>query len=166
MSGLQTTPAGRGKAVRLAKGQSVKVVNTHGNQVVDFWAFNAGDLREYLGMEHCRAFWTRLFPVAGDKMVTNRRRPILTMTEDHSPGRHHTLIAPCGNGRYGLLGDPHHHHSCRDNMHAWLADTVIILPSPPAVHTPLQDRPGPPTAGRGYGGRGRAVARPGSPACR
>ena len=68
-----------------SKGQSVKVINTHGNQVVDFWAFNAGDLREYLGMEHCRAFWTRLFPVAGDKMVTNRRRPILTMTKDHSP---------------------------------------------------------------------------------
>jgi uncharacterized protein YcgI (DUF1989 family) len=52
---LQTIPARRGKAVRISKGQSVKVINTHGNQVVDFWAFNAGDLREYLGMEHCHA---------------------------------------------------------------------------------------------------------------
>ena len=51
---LETIPARRGKAVRIKKGQSVKVVNTHGNQVVDFWAFNAGDLREYMGMEHCR----------------------------------------------------------------------------------------------------------------
>ena len=33
---LQTIPARRGKAVRLNKGQSVKVINTHGNQVVDF----------------------------------------------------------------------------------------------------------------------------------
>ena len=80
---LQTIPARRGKAVRLNKGQSVKVINTHGNQVVDFWAFNAGDLREYLGMEHCRAFWTRLFPVEGDKMITNRRRP----DPDHDEGR-------------------------------------------------------------------------------
>ena len=94
MSTLQTIPARRGKAVRVAKGQSVKIINTHGNQVVDFWAFNAGDLREYMGMEHCHAFWTRLYPVEGDKMVTNRRRAILTLTRDGSPGRHDTLIAP------------------------------------------------------------------------
>ena len=52
-------PARAGIAHRLTRGQSVKVINTHGNQVVDFWAFNAGDLRVYMGMEHCRAFWTR-----------------------------------------------------------------------------------------------------------
>ena len=103
---VQTIPARRGKAVRVNKGQSVKVINTHGNQVVDFWAFNAGDLREYLGMEHCRAFWTRLFPVEGDKMVTNRRRPILTMTKDASPGRHDTVIPPCDKERYGFSAPP------------------------------------------------------------
>jgi uncharacterized protein YcgI (DUF1989 family) len=128
---LQTIPARRGKAVRLNKGQSVKVINTHGNQVVDFWAFNAGDLREYLGMEHCRAFWTRLFPVEGDKMITNRRRPILTMTKDASPGRHDTLIAPCDNERYGLLGCTHYHDNCRDNMHAGLAELGFTIPYTP-----------------------------------
>ena len=128
---LQTIPARRGKAVRLNKGQSVKVINTHGNQVVDFWAFNAGDLREYLGMEHCRAFWTRLFPVEGDKMVTNRRRPILTLTKDASPGRHDTLIAPCDNERYGLLGCTHYHDNCRDNMHAGLAELGFHIPYTP-----------------------------------
>ena len=66
MATRQTIPARRGKAVRVSQGQSVKIVNTHGNQVVDTWAFNAGDLREYMGMEHCRALWTRLYPVAGD----------------------------------------------------------------------------------------------------
>ena len=128
---LQTIPARRGKAVRLNKGQSVKVINTHGNQVVDFWAFNAGDLREYLGMEHCRAFWTRLFPIEGDKMVTNRRRPILTLTKDASPGRHDTLIAPCDNERYGLLGCTHYHDNCRDNMHAGLAELGFHIPYTP-----------------------------------
>ena len=80
MTGLITIPARRGAAQILRAGQSVKIINTHGNQVVDFWAFNAGDLREYMGMEHCRAFWSRLYPIAGDKMVTNHRRAILTMT--------------------------------------------------------------------------------------
>ena len=57
---LQVIPARRGKAARLNKGQSVKIINTHGNQVVDTWAFNAADLGEFMGMEHCRATWTRL----------------------------------------------------------------------------------------------------------
>ena len=36
-----TIPARRGKAARVSRGQTVRVVNTHGEQVVDTWAFNA-----------------------------------------------------------------------------------------------------------------------------
>ncbi len=36
-------PARRGKAAQLQRGQVVKVINTTGQQVVDTWAFNAGD---------------------------------------------------------------------------------------------------------------------------
>lgn len=136
MAKLQQIPARGGKAVRLAKGQSVKIVNTHGKQVVDTWAFNGHDLREFMGMEHCRAFWTRLYPVVGDKMVTNRRRPILTLTEDTSPGRHDTLIAPCDNERYGLLGCTAYHDNCRDNMHAGLMELGLFVPyCPPSLNT-------------------------------
>ena len=115
---LQTIPARRGKAVRVNKGQSVKVINTHGNQVVDFWAFNAGDLREYLGMEHCRAFWTRLFPVEGDKMVTNRRRPILGRAKHAGTGQLHRAITKPVNAAVaqgelaGLRGVGHRGGSC------------------------------------------------------
>ena len=35
----QTIPARRGAATLVRKGQSIKIVNTHGNQVVDTWAF-------------------------------------------------------------------------------------------------------------------------------
>jgi uncharacterized protein len=123
-----TIPARSGVAHRLSRGESVKVINTHGNQVVDFWAFNATDMREYMGMEHCRAFWTRLVPIVGDPMITNRRRAILTLTEDTSPGRHDTLVAPCDNERYGLLGCTAYHDNCRDNLHAGLAALGITLP--------------------------------------
>ncbi|GIS87969.1 MAG: hypothetical protein CM1200mP18_06790 [Gammaproteobacteria bacterium] len=37
-----TIPARGGKAVSIRQGQAVKVINTHGEQVVDTWAFNAG----------------------------------------------------------------------------------------------------------------------------
>ncbi|PVI04519.1 hypothetical protein DM02DRAFT_716311 [Periconia macrospinosa] len=35
----QTVPARRGAATIVYKGQSIKIINTHGNQVVDTWAF-------------------------------------------------------------------------------------------------------------------------------
>ena len=75
-------PARRGKAVRLSRGQRARVVNTHGQQVVDTWAFVAGDLHEFMSMEHSRVAMGRIIPAAGDALVTNRRRPILTLTED------------------------------------------------------------------------------------
>lgn len=128
---MQTIPARRGKAVRLQAGERLKIVNTHGTQVVDFWAFVANMPTEYVGMEHCRATWTRLFPVQGDALYTNRRRPLMWLDEDTSPGRHDTLIAPCDNERYGLLGCTDYHDNCRDNMHAALAElgmTVAYTP--------------------------------------
>ena len=38
-------------AARVAKGQRIKVINTHGSQVVDTWAFSAGDVTEWMSME-------------------------------------------------------------------------------------------------------------------
>jgi uncharacterized protein YcgI (DUF1989 family) len=129
---VYTIPARRGKAARLNKGQAIKIMNPHGKQVVDTWAFVAGSTLEYMGMDQCRAFWGRLFPIVGDKMITNRRRPILTLEADTSPGRHDTLIAPCDNERYELLGCTSYHDNCKDNMHAGLAELGIYLPYTPA----------------------------------
>ena len=38
-------PARHGKAARLRRGQTVRVVNTRGQQVVDTWAFRADDAK-------------------------------------------------------------------------------------------------------------------------
>ena len=51
MTELHTIPARRGKAVPLKAGQAIKIINTHGHQVVDFWAFVAGSMNEFSGME-------------------------------------------------------------------------------------------------------------------
>jgi len=93
-------PARRGKAVRLSKGQRIKVINTKGQQVVDTWAFNAEDLHEFMSMEHSRVAIDRIIPGVGDALVTNRRRPILTLVEDTSGGIHDTLFAACDRWRY------------------------------------------------------------------
>src|SRR3954449_6009964 len=96
-------PARRGKAVRLRAGQSVRVINTQGQQVVDTWAFSAADLGEFMSMEHARVVMGHIIPKAGDRLVTNCRRPILRAVEDTSGGIHDTLIAACDRWRYELL---------------------------------------------------------------
>lgn len=126
-------PARRGVAARIERGQTLTVVNTHGEQVVDFWAFNAADLGECMSMEHTRASIEKIIPAVGDTLVTNQRRPILTVIADSSPGVHDTLIAACDVHRYALLGFRGYHDNCTDNLAAALAElglARVVQPCP------------------------------------
>lgn len=132
-SDLVTIPAGHGKATRLSAGQHVKLINTPGTQVVDTWALNAYELTEYMSMESSRVWNLRINPKVGDVMVTNRRRPILTITEDTTPGIHDTLMAACDRYRYGLLGFTEYHRNCQDNMFEGLLEIGVTPPFPIAA---------------------------------
>jgi uncharacterized protein YcgI (DUF1989 family) len=127
---LQLIPARRGVAVRVARGARVEIVNTYGQQVVDTWAF--ADAEEWMSMEHSRLHMGKLNPVVGDTLVTNRRRPILTMVEDTSGGVHDTLLAACDRERYELLGATEPHDNCTDNLHAALATIGLAVPATPS----------------------------------
>ncbi|MBT5434213.1 MAG: urea carboxylase-associated family protein, partial [Rhodospirillaceae bacterium] len=116
MGELQTVPASGGKAAHVKKGQHIKIINTHGEQVVDTWAFNAEDTTEYMAMDATRAYNQRMSPLVGDHLVTYKRRPILTLVEDTSPGRHDTQMAACDQWRYHLLGVEGYHKNCADNL--------------------------------------------------
>jgi hypothetical protein len=125
-------PARRGKAARLLQGQSVKVINTHGQQVVDTWAFALADISEFMSMEHTRIAIGRIIPKVGDALVTNRRRPILRLVEDNSGGIHDTLVAACDRWRYELLGCTTYHDNCTDNLAAALAELGLTPPETPS----------------------------------
>ena len=127
-------PARRGKAAFVAAGQTVTVINTHGEQVVDTWAFSRADLSEFMSNEHSRAHTLHLVPKIGDVLRTNRRRPILTLTEDTSGGVHDTLIAACDRYRYAFLGVEGDHDNCTDNLFAGMAALGL---APPEVPSPL-----------------------------
>jgi uncharacterized protein len=124
--------AREGRAFRVAAGTDVQVVNTHGTQVVDTWAFNAADPAEFMSMEHSRLHMGRLNPIVGDTLVTNRRRPILTLKEDTSGGVHDTLLAACDQYRYELLRYSGKHDNCTDNLHAALHNFGLRLTHTPA----------------------------------
>jgi len=130
---LQRIPAREAVAVPMLRGQRVEVVNTHGQQVVDTWAFTTADPAEWMSMEHSRLHIGRVNPLVGDTLVTNRRRPILTLSADTSGGVHDTLLAACDRYRYELLGCTEPHANCTDNLHAALAGagvTAATTPSP------------------------------------
>src|ERR1700740_1898426 len=121
-------PARQGNARRISKGQTLKVINTRGQQVVDTWAFNADDMREFMSMEHSRVAIGRIIPGLGDTLVTNWRRPILTLVEDTSGGIHDTLFAACDRWRYETLGCTEYHDNCTDNLAAGLAELGLGAP--------------------------------------
>lgn len=132
MTELITIPARRGKAALVDKGRKIKVVNTHGEQVVDTWAFVRHDMREFMSMEHTRATLAKLIPEVGDALVTNRRRPILKLVEDTSMGVHDTLMAACDTYRYQLLGCREYHDNCTDNLAAGLHALGLTAPETPS----------------------------------
>lgn len=125
-------PARRGKAAQLRCGQIVEVINTTGQQVVDTWAFSAADLGEFMSMEHSRVAIGHIVPAVGDTLVTNRRRPILTLVEDNSGGIHDTLFAACDRWRYELLGCKEPHDNCTDNLAMALAELGLAAAQTPA----------------------------------
>ncbi|MFO1159519.1 MAG: urea carboxylase-associated family protein [Reyranellaceae bacterium] len=116
MAETEIVPAGHGKALRLRAGQRVTLTNTHGGQVVDCWAFNPVDLTEHLSMDCTRVWNQRINPRRGDTLVSNQRRPMLTLEQDTSPGIHDTLMAACDRWRYELLGVKGYHRNCQDNL--------------------------------------------------
>lgn len=111
-----TIPPRQGRAVRLRAGERIRVTNPEGSQVCDFFALMAGAPTEYLSMEHCHTALGRMTVRVGDALVSNRRRPILRMLEDTSPGVHDTLIAACDHTRYRELGCTDYHDNCADNF--------------------------------------------------
>ncbi|MDZ7678903.1 MAG: urea carboxylase-associated family protein [Acidimicrobiales bacterium] len=109
-------PARKGRGVLVRRGETLAVRDVHGAQVGDLFAFVAEDPTEHLSASHTRSALRRLFPAIGEAFFTNRRRPILTLVSDTSPGIHDLLIAACDPERYRQLGVEGHHDSCEENL--------------------------------------------------
>lgn len=153
---LHAIPARSGVAVPLKQGRTIKIVNTHGTQVVDTWAIllareptrtnftlmsrtaKQEPAFQYMSMCHTRASTLHLTPLPGDKLLTNARKPILELLEDTTYPQcvHDTLIAACDIHRYHELGVPEaeYHDNCSDNFRGGLERDCGIFgfhPSPP-----------------------------------
>ena len=132
MTGLHTIPARYGRVLPAAAGQVLEVINTYGTQVVDTWAFARHDPAEFMCMAHTRSVNSRLWPHAGEAFVSIRRRPMLRLLADTSPGVHDTLLCACNPAIYAELGCTEYHRNCEDNLHEALAEAGVRIPFTPA----------------------------------
>lgn len=125
-------PGAEARAFQLPRGAQARIINLEGSQVVDAWAFRSDDFNEFLSNEHTRSCLQKLIPGVGDALYSNRRRPILTLAEDSSPGIHDLLLSACDIDRYRLLGVEGYHRNCADNLREALAAIGLELPEVPS----------------------------------
>ena len=124
-----------GTATALRTGEIIKVINSHGSQVLDSWAFSAADAHEYMCMQHTHSVNSSINIEPGWNLVTNRRRPILQLVEDSSPGKHDTVLCACNSAIYAELGVTGDHRSCEDNLHEVLrANGISLTFTPPPLN--------------------------------
>jgi len=137
-------PGGEGRAALVDEGQCFRLIDVAGGQVGDLFVFTAADPGEFGSASHTRVAIGKLFPRPGDPVLTTRRRPILSVIEDTSPGRHDMLYAACDPARYASLGAAASHRSCAGNLAEVLHGRgleMVTVPQPLNVFMDVRAEP-------------------------
>jgi uncharacterized protein YcgI (DUF1989 family) len=123
---------GYGGRIDVGKGQILEILNVEGQQICDFFAFNADDPSEALSPAHIRSELRRIVLKVGDVLVSRYRNPMFEILED-TCGQHDIVIPPCDPVRYEKRFGLRNHRSCRTNLAEIIADKSIpyaYLPDP------------------------------------
>jgi len=113
----ETVLAGEPWLKRVAKGQTLRIVDLEGNQAVDTLFYNADDPQERYSLTHTIQAQGALYLSAGTTLMSSEGRALLTIVAD-TCGRHDTLGGACACEsnmvRYAL--EKRYMHSCRDSF--------------------------------------------------
>lgn len=105
-----------GCAVRVNKGQTLRVIDPEGEQVADLFAFANDDHRVALSSGRSIDYANRIYLTTGDILYANTSQPMFTITADRV-GRHDFLLAPCSLEMFHLTyAHQGHHPSCFENL--------------------------------------------------
>ncbi|BDI60525.1 DUF1989 domain-containing protein [Qipengyuania nanhaisediminis] len=105
-----------GAALKLAKGEILKIVDPEGGQVSDFLAYNADDVREVISNGRTFDYEETIQLGRGATLWSNRSNPMLTIVED-SVGRHDFLLTPCSKATFRhFYPDKPVHRGCFGNL--------------------------------------------------
>lgn len=110
---------GTAKALRVAAGHVVQIVDLEGQQVGDFIAYRADAPGEYLSPAHTCSCLVKLVPAVGDELFSNHRTPLMRILRD-DVGSHDLVVPCCDPERYSRDYDLHDHPSCLAGLQAAL----------------------------------------------
>ena len=109
--------SGLGYSKRIARGETVRIVDLEGNQAVDTLFYNADDPSERYSSSDTIMAQGALYLTTGTQLISSDGRPMLTIVAD-TCGRHDTLGGACAaesnQVRYAL--EKRYMHSCRDSF--------------------------------------------------
>jgi uncharacterized protein YcgI (DUF1989 family) len=89
------------------RGAALAITAPEGGQVADLVAFAAGDPREALSNGRTFDYEQTLALTAGNRLWSNRSRPLLTIVRDDA-GTHDFLLAPCSRDTWRLCYGGNH----------------------------------------------------------
>ena len=124
-------PAGGGVALRLRKGQQLRIIDTEGGQSGDLMLFSDDGVQR-LSNGRTFDYGGKIYVSTGDVLWSDRSNPMMTIVAD-DVGRHDMLYAPCSlemyHMQYGVTG---YHPNCNDNLGRGLRELGIepgVLPT-------------------------------------
>jgi urea carboxylase-associated protein 1 len=110
-------PAGEPWIHEIREGQSLRIVDLHGNQAVDTIFYNAHDYSDRYSAQDTILAQRNLYLTAGTRLMSGKGTVLLTITAD-TCGRHDTLGGACANEsnmvRYAI--EKRHMHACRSSF--------------------------------------------------
>jgi uncharacterized protein len=126
-------PPRSGTAFVVERGAALAITGPEGGQVADLVAFAADDPREHLSNGRTFDYEETIALTAGNRLWSNRSRPLLTIVRDDA-GAHDFLLAPCSGDTWRLCygGDHDDVPGCFGNLAAALAPFGI---EPDAIPT-------------------------------
>ncbi|WP_289023587.1 urea carboxylase-associated family protein [uncultured Salegentibacter sp.] len=106
-----------GAAFKLKKGQKLKVIDAHGEQVSDMVLFNAKDQREKLSSGKTLDFEESILISSGNFLWSNRSNKMAEILEDTN-GRNDFLLAPCSPETFKVMYNyDAYHPNCFENLY-------------------------------------------------
>ncbi|GAB2464782.1 urea carboxylase-associated protein 1 [Conyzicola lurida] len=101
----------------LTAGQSLTIVDLHGNQAVDFLVYDAHDTAIRYSAQQTMARQGNIFLTTGSTLLANTGDALMTIVEDEV-GRHDTIGGACSKESNSLRYGAHtvHEHACVENF--------------------------------------------------
>jgi uncharacterized protein YcgI (DUF1989 family) len=113
-------PKQSGRALRLRRGELLRVIDPEGEQVADLVAFADPDRAEVFSAAQTREVARTLFVTTGHVLYAKSGLPLLTIVAD-DVGRHDLLFPPCRPEMYRRIYGQEDHPNCLENLAGALA---------------------------------------------